>query len=45
MENYAKINVGNEGRVELNGKLGLTGAEVSINQIPAGACVPFVHSH
>lgn len=45
MENYAKINVGNEGRVELNGKLGLTGAEVSINQLPAGACVPFVHSH
>lgn len=45
MANYAKINVGNEGRVELNGKLGLTGAEVSINQLPAGACVPFVHSH
>ena len=26
-------------------KLGLTGAEVSINQLPAGAGVPFVHAH
>ncbi|MDE6075513.1 MAG: cupin domain-containing protein, partial [Clostridia bacterium] len=25
--------------------LGLTGAEVSINALPAGASVPFVHSH
>ncbi len=45
MANYAKINVGNEGRVELHDKLGLTGAEVSVNQLPAGAGVPFVHSH
>ena len=45
MANYAKINVGDEGRVELHDKLGLTGAEVSVNQLPAGAGVPFVHSH
>lgn len=25
--------------------LGLTGAEISINELPAGAGVPFVHSH
>ena len=45
MANYAKINVGNEGRVELHDKLALTGAEVSVNRLPAGAGVPFVHSH
>ena len=33
------------GRVELHDQLKLTGAEVSINQLPAGAGVPFVHSH
>ena len=26
-------------------KLALTGAEISVNKLPAGACVPFVHSH
>ena len=45
MKNYTKTNVGNEGRTELHEKLGLTGAEISINQLPAGANVPFVHSH
>lgn len=45
MKNYVKTNIGNEGRVELHEALGLTGAEVSINQLPAGAGVPFVHSH
>lgn len=45
MANYAKTNIGNEGRVELHEKLSLTGAEISINQLPAGARVPFVHSH
>ena len=45
MANYAKTNIGNEGRVELQEKLSLTGAEISINQLPAGASVPFVHSH
>ena len=45
MVNYAKTNIGNEGRVELHEALGLTGAEVSINKLPAGADVPFVHAH
>ena len=45
MANYTKINVGNEGRVELHDQLALTGAEMSINQLPAGAGVPFVHAH
>lgn len=45
MSNYKKINVGNEGRTELHEALSLTGAEVSINSLPAGASVPFVHSH
>lgn len=45
MANYAKTNIGNEGRVELHEKLSLTGAEISINNLPAGANVPFVHSH
>ncbi len=41
MKNYTKTNIGNETRVELHDKLALTGAEVSINQLPAGAGVPF----
>ena len=45
MANYTKINIGNEGRVELHDQLSLTGAEVSVNHLPAGAGVPFVHSH
>ena len=45
MKNYAKTNIGNEGRTELHESLALTGAEVSINRLPAGASVPFVHSH
>ena len=45
MTNYAKTNIGNEGRVELHETLSLTGAEISINNLPAGACVPFVHAH
>ena len=45
MENYTKTNIDSEARVELHEKLGLTGAEVSINQLPAGAGVPFVHAH
>ena len=45
MKNYTKTNIGNEGRVELHEKLALTGAEISINRLPAGANVPFVHSH
>lgn len=45
MKNYTKTNVGNEARVELHDTLSLTGAEVSVNRLPAGACVPFVHAH
>lgn len=43
--NYKKINVGNEPRTELHNELNLTGAEVSINNLPADASVPFVHSY
>ena len=32
-------------RTELHDLLGLTGAEVSVNTIPAGGSVPFVHAH
>ncbi len=45
MKNFAKTHVGEEAREELHDSLALTGAEVSINTLPAGACVPFVHSH
>ena len=45
MSNYTKTNIGNEERAELHEALSLTGAEVSINSFPAGAGVPFVHSH
>ena len=45
MKNYTKVNVGNEPRTELHDLLGLTGAEVSFNNLPAGVGVPFVHSH
>ena len=45
MSNYTKTNIGNEARAELHEALSLTGAEVSINSLPAGAGVPFVHSH
>ena len=45
MANYAITNIGNEGRIELHETLSLTGAEISINKLPAGASVPFIHSH
>lgn len=45
MSNYTKTNIGNDSRAELHKALSLTGAEVSINSFPAGAGVPFVHSH
>ena len=32
-------------RVELHDILGLSGAEVTINNLPAGVSVPFVHAH
>ncbi len=45
MANYQKMNVSGTERVELHDKIGLTGAEISVNVLPAGACVPFVHAH
>lgn len=45
MANYQKTTVGDSPRTELHEKLGLTGAEISVNTMPAGSCVPFVHSH
>ncbi len=45
MANYQKLNVTGTERVELHDKIGLTGAEISVNVLPAGACVPFVHAH
>ena len=45
MNNYQKVSVTTEARTEFHDQLGLTGAEISINTLPAGAGVPFVHSH
>lgn len=45
MKNFSKVNVAREARTELHDQLSFTGAEVSINNLPAGAGVPFVHSH
>lgn len=45
MANYTKTSIGNESRTELHEILALTGAEISINQLPVEANVPFVHSH
>ena len=45
MSNFMKTSSESSPRVELHEKLGLTGAEISINTIGAGECVPFIHSH
>lgn len=45
MSNFMKVSSESALRVELHEKLGLTGAEISINTIGAGECVPFIHSH
>lgn len=45
MNYYTKTSVGSEGRAELHDALKLTGAEISVNRLPAGAGVPFVHAH
>lgn len=45
MKNYSKVSVADEARTELHDALNLTGAEISINALLAGASVPFVHSH
>ena len=45
MSNFTKVSVAKDARTELHDKLALTGAEISVNNLPAGAGVPFVHSH
>lgn len=45
MRNFTKVHVAQDARTELHDKLALTGAEISVNNLPAGAGVPFVHSH
>ena len=43
--NFDKVTVGEGARTELHDALNLTGAEISVNALPAGASVPFVHAH
>lgn len=43
--NYNKITIDDGARAELHDSLKLTGAEISVNVLPAGGGVPFVHSH
>lgn len=45
MNNFIKLPKQEGARVELHDQLALTGAEISINTIPLGGCVPFVHAH
>lgn len=47
-KNYKVASIGDiraKGRVTLHDELCLTGSEISINELPPGASVPFVHSH
>jgi len=47
-KNYQASSIGDiqaRGRVTLHRELSLTGSEVSINELPSGASVPFVHAH
>ena len=45
MKNYVKAERLEGARVELHDRLGLTGAEISVNALPGKTSVPFVHSH
>ena len=45
MVNYAKVSISDEPRTGFHDQLGLTGAEISVNNFPAGANVPVIHSH
>lgn len=45
MANFTKTHTAPDARTELHDLLSLTGAEISVNHLPAGAGVPFVHSH
>ena len=44
-KNFTLIHASGDARTELHDELGLTGCEVSVNDLPAGAAVPFVHAH
>ncbi len=39
------VNAASAPRTELHDKLGLTGCEMSVNAMPAGAETPFIHYH
>lgn len=46
MSNYSKAHVADGApRTELHDILALTGAEVSVNNLPAGTVIPFYHKH
>lgn len=45
MKHFNKTSITEETRIELHDTLCLTGAEISINTLPAGTNIPFVHSH
>lgn len=45
MKNYSIFKKEEGARIELHDRLGLTGAEISINTLPSNTNVPFVHSH
>lgn len=45
MKNFKKVSIKEEARTELHDALELTGAEISVNILPAGGSVPFIHSH
>lgn len=43
--NYCVTNIAGGRRSELHDKLNLTGAEISVNEMPAGEGTSFVHKH
>jgi mannose-6-phosphate isomerase-like protein (cupin superfamily) len=45
MKNFAKTHIESANRSELHDALALTGAEISLNTLPAGTNVPFIHAH
>ena len=45
MSNFEKVSAATGPRTELHDKLHLTGAEISVNNFPAGGSVPFIHHH
>lgn len=45
MKSFTLTHTAPNARTELHDALSLTGAEVSLNELPAGAAVPFAHSH